>query len=295
MQELPVFLWIVLAVSVLLVLVAVFLFVRVRKEKRASYADEVFRRLDDAGSGSTPDFSDGIPEERMEAPEKANAVPPYTSWDKEEVVFGGFVQGGDGAVGTEEDRDVPDPEEGHPGPKTPESEQRPEPEPKEETPAGEGKMGEKTEKREENGRSGLDAAQALLMFKSHELLLTLTDGLRKLAVAKTDEIRKERLGELQTALKLLDAKSEWERYRACFEQMYPGFWPKVEAEASEEMTPYELRLCALLSLGMGTKEIADLTNRSVRTVETSIYKIRKKLGMGPDEKTSEFFRRFLQD
>ena len=45
---------------------------------------------------------------------------------------------------------------------------------------------------------------------------------------------------------------------------------------------------------MGTKEIAELTNRSVRTVETSIYKIRKKLGMGTEDKTSDFLRRFLE-
>ena len=47
-------------------------------------------------------------------------------------------------------------------------------------------------------------------------------------------------------------------------------------------------------IGVGTKELAELTNRSVRTVETSIYKIRKKLGMGSEEKTSEFLHRFCQ-
>ena len=134
----------------------------------------------------------------------------------------------------------------------------------------------------------------MLLFKSHELLLTLSDGLKKLVSAKTDEARKEKIGEMQAALKLLDAKGEWEQYRSCFELLYPGFWPRVEAASNEEMTPYELRLCALLSLGMGTKEIAELTNRSVRTVETSIYKIRKKLGMGTEDKTSDFLRRFLE-
>lgn len=139
----------------------------------------------------------------------------------------------------------------------------------------------------------LDAKEQLLLLKSHELLLTLSDGLRKLSVAKTDAVRKEKIAEMQAALALLDVKSEWDEYKSCFEKVYPGFWPKVESLANEEMTPYELRLCALLSLGMGTKEIADLTNRSVRTVETSIYKIRKKLSMESDVKTQDFLKGLL--
>lgn len=141
--------------------------------------------------------------------------------------------------------------------------------------------------------SALNPSEQLLLLKSHELLLTLSDGLKKLSLAKTDTARKEKIAEMQAAIALLDVKSEWNDYKICFEKVYPGFWPKVESLASEEMSPYELRLCALLSLGMGTKDIADLTNRSVRTVETSIYKIRKKLNMDSDVKTQDFLKGLL--
>lgn len=139
----------------------------------------------------------------------------------------------------------------------------------------------------------LEPSEQLLLLKSHELLLTLSDGLKKLSLAKTDAVRKEKIAEMQAAIALLDVKSEWNDYKNCFEKVYPGFWPKVESLANEEMSPYELRLCALLSLGMGTKDIADLTNRSVRTVETSIYKIRKKLNMDSDVKTQDFLKGLL--
>lgn len=139
----------------------------------------------------------------------------------------------------------------------------------------------------------LEPSEQLLLLKSHELLLTLSDGLKKLSLAKTDAVRKEKIAEMQAAIALLDVKSEWNDYKACFEKVYPGFWPKVESLSNEEMSPYELRLCALLSLGMGTKDIADLTNRSVRTVETSIYKIRKKLNMDSDVKTQDFLKGLL--
>ncbi len=142
--------------------------------------------------------------------------------------------------------------------------------------------------------SDWDADQQLLLLKSHELLLTLSDGLKKLSAAKTDAVRKEKIAEMQAAMKLLDAKNEWEEYRACFEKVYPGFWSALESVSSEELTPYELRLCALLSLGMGAKETADLTNRSIRTVETTVYKIRKKLGMETEDKTQDFLMRIRQ-
>lgn len=140
-----------------------------------------------------------------------------------------------------------------------------------------------------------DLDQRLLLLKSHELLLTLTDGLKKLSVAKTEAVKKEKINEMLAALKLLDAKSEWGEYRNCFDKVNPDFWTRIESRSSEEMSPYELRLCALLSMGMGTKEIADLTNRSVRTVETTIYKIRKKLGMEAEDKTQDYLKKVLQE
>ncbi|MDE6493270.1 MAG: helix-turn-helix transcriptional regulator [Bacteroidales bacterium] len=140
-----------------------------------------------------------------------------------------------------------------------------------------------------------NADQQLLLLKSHELLLTLSDGLKKLASAKTDAARKEKIAEMQAAMKILDAKNEWNDYKSCFEKVYPGFWAEIEASSSEEMSPYELRICALLSLGMGSKEIADLTNRSIRTVETTVYKIRKKLGMDTEEKTQEVLMRIRKN
>jgi DNA-binding CsgD family transcriptional regulator len=49
------------------------------------------------------------------------------------------------------------------------------------------------------------------------------------------------------------------------------------------LTPAELKICAYLRLGVSSKEIAQLTNRSVRTVETLRTDIRKKLGLSPKD------------
>lgn len=55
----------------------------------------------------------------------------------------------------------------------------------------------------------------------------------------------------------------------------------------------EQRLCALLASNLTPKEIAEITNRSPRTIETMIYRIRKKLGLASDVKIPLYLQKFL--
>lgn len=138
-----------------------------------------------------------------------------------------------------------------------------------------------------------DNDERLLLLKSHELLLTLSEGLKKLSTAKTDASRKEKIAEMMKAVSLLDAKNAWDEYKGCFDKINPDFWTRIEKSSEEPMLPYELRLCALLAMGMSAKDAAELTNRSVRTVETSMYKIRKKLNIDAEEKTQDYLKSLL--
>jgi len=45
----------------------------------------------------------------------------------------------------------------------------------------------------------------------------------------------------------------------------------------------ELKLCALLVLNISSKEIGELTSRSVRTIEFTRLNIRKKMNLSTDE------------
>ncbi|MCM1531044.1 MAG: hypothetical protein NC048_05660 [Bacteroides sp.] len=315
LEEMPVYVWIVIGLCVALIVAGIVLLAtksrRTRNKERFEINDGKVHKMRDLSFGF--DTLHGREDEPEEEPEEeilpvfrqvdpavqATPVGPYTSWDykrnkpekKQEASFAGFVQ-----------KTVAEPEAKMPAPAP--VQQKPVveeaglqsvlmPEPK---PAA--KVEPKRQREPEVKAEAvsaqlpeLNADEQLLLLKSHELLLTLTDGIKKVAAAKTDDSRKEKLSELMAAVKLLDAKSEWEEYKNCFEKIHPGFWQKLESISSEEMTPYELRLCALLSLGMATKDIAELTNRSVRTVETTIYKIRKKLNIESEDKTPDFLAR----
>ena len=49
-----------------------------------------------------------------------------------------------------------------------------------------------------------------------------------------------------------------------------------------KLTNTDLKVCAYLQLNLASKEIAQLMNISVRGVEISRYRLRKKLGIGTE-------------
>ena len=57
----------------------------------------------------------------------------------------------------------------------------------------------------------------------------------------------------------------------------------------------ELKLCELLMLKISSKEIGELTNRSVRTIEFTRYSIRKKMNLSTDENLVKHLILFTED
>ena len=53
--------------------------------------------------------------------------------------------------------------------------------------------------------------------------------------------------------------------------------------AYPDLKPTELKLCSYLRLNLSTKELAEVLNKSARTIENTRFSIRKKMGLGPDD------------
>lgn len=56
----------------------------------------------------------------------------------------------------------------------------------------------------------------------------------------------------------------------------------------------ELKICALLVLNISSKEIGELTSRSVRTIELTRYNIRKKMNLSTDENLVKYLILFTE-
>lgn len=137
------------------------------------------------------------------------------------------------------------------------------------------------------------AASNLFSIQKDELLKTLKQICTKLLKEPLDE--RQRQQALQEMLHLIKAGyygNNWDEFRIRFELSHPDFYPKLLA-AHPSLTKNEKDLCTLLALNMNTKEIASLTQKSARSIETYIYRIRKKINLDPAIKTNAYFHDFL--
>jgi DNA-binding CsgD family transcriptional regulator/ligand-binding sensor domain-containing protein len=80
----------------------------------------------------------------------------------------------------------------------------------------------------------------------------------------------------------LNSAQEWEQFARHFDTVHTNYLKKLK-EYCPDLTASELKLAAYLRLSLSTKEIAQLMNISIRGVETSRYRLRKKLGLTNDE------------
>lgn len=103
----------------------------------------------------------------------------------------------------------------------------------------------------------------------------------------------KKLLEEQTAAGLLDEKDENGIKRETFEFLQielenritesNGDFYKNLLAAYPDLKPTELKLCSYLRLNLSTKELAEVLNKSVRTIENTRFSIRKKMGLGPED------------
>ncbi len=89
----------------------------------------------------------------------------------------------------------------------------------------------------------------------------------------------------------MDIDEDWKMFLIQFEQKHTGFFKHLK-EKYPDLTPNDLKLCACLKLNLSSKDIASLLSISIRGVENSRYRLRKKLGISQEQNLNEFFLNF---
>ena len=93
----------------------------------------------------------------------------------------------------------------------------------------------------------------------------------------TDKTRDQRLSSIRVAVQeSLSVRQEVEVFNHNFSRTVRDFTDKLTA-LHPGLTKSEVRVASYIFLGMTSKEIAQMTNRSVRTVDSIRYSLRKKL------------------
>jgi ligand-binding sensor domain-containing protein/DNA-binding CsgD family transcriptional regulator len=123
------------------------------------------------------------------------------------------------------------------------------------------------------------ASSAMHLVKKGELLTKIKTELAH--VAKVTD-NPQAIGELKKMIKSLgeddNMDKEWENFTKHFDKVHSDFIVSLK-ETHPSITNNEIKLCAYLRMNLSSKEIAQLLNISVRGVEISRYRLRKKLGI----------------
>jgi ligand-binding sensor domain-containing protein/DNA-binding CsgD family transcriptional regulator len=80
---------------------------------------------------------------------------------------------------------------------------------------------------------------------------------------------------------------DWEQFSFHFDRVHGDFLTSLKNKFAN-LTPIELKLCAYLRMNLSTKEMAQLMNISVRGVEVSRYRLRKKLNIPTEINLADF-------
>ena len=138
------------------------------------------------------------------------------------------------------------------------------------------------------------SSYALSYTKDNEFLANLSEELKNLLleINPRDKEHREHIRNILTQLKQHYSTDNWQEFRYYFEQVHPSFYDRLD-EISSGMTQRQKRLCAMLYIGLSTKEISSITFREVRSIESARNRLRKKLNIPEEETIQEFLTRKL--
>jgi len=126
------------------------------------------------------------------------------------------------------------------------------------------------------------------LLQKKEFILKLKGELQHLQ--KTTKLGDDN-PELKRLLKVLSEEEklndEWEHFSQHFNSVHGDFLNVLKSNFPT-LKPHELRLCAYLRLNLSSKEIAPLMSISVRGVEISRYRLRKKLNLSTENSLVEY-------
>lgn len=131
-------------------------------------------------------------------------------------------------------------------------------------------------------------SNTLIQLQRNELLISIIEKLQDVKsefAEKNHKIIDKTIDELKRSMN----ENTWESFLIYFENVHESFFSNLNTK-SENLTRNDKRLCAFLKLKMSTKEIANITNTNIRSIEMARHRLRKKLNIGkPNISLDSFF------
>jgi tetratricopeptide (TPR) repeat protein len=137
------------------------------------------------------------------------------------------------------------------------------------------------------------ASYALAQTQNNELLMQATTGLKEvfLELNQRDKTNQEKIGSIIKKLQQHTGANSWDEFRLHFEAVHPSF-EKNLLTAVPDLSPNDLKICAFIKLNLSSKEIAAITFRETRSIESARNRLRTKLGLTKEMSIHAFLSNF---
>lgn len=142
------------------------------------------------------------------------------------------------------------------------------------------------------GKSQELANSTMNLVRKNEILLELKRELKKIGAEFDQGLPYKYYRQI---LRLIDGnitnEYDWQVFETNFNQVHDQFFKRLKADYPE-LTPGDLQLAAFLRINLPSKEIAPLLNISVRGIENKRYRLRKKMGLQPEDNLTELLIKY---
>jgi Y_Y_Y domain./Bacterial regulatory proteins, luxR family. len=122
------------------------------------------------------------------------------------------------------------------------------------------------------------ASATMHLVQKTEILNKIKTDLVNIETESPGDVKKKIKQITRTIESDIQLDESWTQFETYFDQVHENFFKRLR-EKFPKLTPKDQKLCAYLRMNLSTKEIAPLLNISVRGVEISRYRLRKKLAI----------------
>lgn len=125
------------------------------------------------------------------------------------------------------------------------------------------------------------SAMALQIFQKNELMNDLKEQMEK----NLNDENQDSFNKLMN--KKTNYEKDWADFNAYFESVNRNFYSRLK-QNYPDISPNDLKICALIKLNLSIKEMAGVLNISPDSVKTARHRLRKRLQLNNEDNLTEF-------
>lgn len=131
----------------------------------------------------------------------------------------------------------------------------------------------------------------LNLVQKNTIMQSVRVGINEL-LPSTENENKAKISKLLKVIDYsLESEKDWDEFRMYFEKVHSSFFEKMKSQ-HPDLTQGDLKLCALISLNLSMKEMAELMGISPESVKMARHRLRKKLNLATEDNLTEFVASF---